>query len=982
MRTSFFVRRLRLIVLSLCVLLICVSWHSFSSHLFPSAALPSFITNITSAKSAQANLTQRALAAQQGLTAYREYRYTDAIEAWENALSLHAEESPAERAVTESAVTERAILLENLARAYQQVGNTSEALKHWQLVASAYVEQQNWTKVNRALTQQAQIYRQLGQPYQAIGHLCTSVTESVDSPVSLLESCEPESAIALARQTNDTLGEISAIGSLGEAYRSLQRYDTAIQVLQVSLSKAQTVAESAATDSPDSRRLNRRLEARLHNSLGSALNGQAQLSYQQAIIARRSVTGGEQLLHNTAANYHQKALKSFKQSERLANELNEPTLEVKAILGQLEGTLQEVMPIAQRTSPTAEAVQSRHQSLRRQAIAQLGQLPPNQETAYLSLQLTKRPQILSATETSSASRSQCKDLYLDADTLSLLQQANEQARALSNNRLLSFAQGEIGHYYECMGDYDTALIWSEQARLSASGDRISAIDTLYLWQWQTGRLYHKKRQRDRAIEYYSRAVDNLDRVRAEILSSDRNLQFDFRDTVAPVYRELAEIRLASVTPVESQQKSDTSDSNRASVKAALGNIDSLQLAELQNYFGSDCLVPVADFRLDDVLSREIIGSRSPEQTDSEQTDTEQTGIERSALVSTVIFPEKTAVILTLPEQTPQLHWINLPEDRLRASVITFRNSLEDTANELEGYDKTTAQQLYAQIIAPFKSILDAQQIKTLIFVNDGILRNVPMAALHDGQQYLVEQYALAIAPSLQKTVASKSSALPSRALILGLSQNSTVAGQQFASLPAVEREVQEVLSVFPKSDVLLNEAFTKDNLAQNLSDNTYPVLHIATHGKFESAPNKTFLVTGAKENSVENKLLRLGELDALVRTGLYSETASASAGDRTQPNLLNLIVLSACQTATGDERSSLGLAGVTIRAGARTALASLWSVDDESTADLVTYFYQNWNSGLSKSEALRQAQIAVLKDTRYFQHPAYWSAFMLVGDWQ
>ncbi|MEL7227840.1 MAG: CHAT domain-containing protein, partial [Cyanobacteria bacterium J06576_12] len=290
-----------------------------------------------------------------------------------------------------------------------------------------------------------------------------------------------------------------------------------------------------------------------------------------------------------------------------------------------------------------------------------------------------------------------------------------------------------------------------------------------------------------------------------------------------------------------------------------------------------------------------------------------------------------------------------------------------------------SQQLYQQIIAPFKATLTHSEIKTLIFMNDGILRNIPMAALYDGQAYLVEQYALAIAPSLQKSKSDRDTALPSRALILGLSQDSVVEGQRFSPLPAVEREVQEVLSIFPKGDLLLNEAFTKNNLQQNLSDRLYPVLHIATHGRFESTPGKTVLITGDVEtNTTENKLLRLGELDSLVRAGV--RTGSANARDRS--GLLDLIVLSACQTATGDERSSLGLAGVTIRAGAETALASLWSVDDAATADLITYFYQNWNSGLSKSEALRQAQITVMKDVRYPDHPAYWAAFLLVGDWQ
>ncbi len=941
MRTSRAVRRLRLVGLSLFVLACCLCSQLVSTRL--THALGGL---------APAYANTAAQQVEQGAAAYRNHRYSDAIENWRSALSQYGDrENSAENSL------ERAIILENLARAYQQQGQLALALEHWQLATDVYVARQNGAKIGRTLAAQAAAYRQLGQPYQAAGILCRPVTDEVDYEVYGPQFCRPESAIAQSRQAADRAGEIAALGSLGETYRVIQRYELAVQVLEAGLEMSRNLAGNSALAEGVSRAQQR---APLHNSLGNVHKEQAELGYQQAIAAQRGLTGGEQDLRAAAERYRQAAIAQFIQSETLARNSDDAATEVKALLGRLAVSFQ-----SNKLESTA--------SLREQAIARLGQLPPNQAQVYLALQLTKRPRELGVAGSSRASRSQCTDIFLDDRTRSLLQQAHTLATRLNNNRLVAFSQGEIGHYYECTGDYSSALQWTQQARLAASGDRVLALDTLYLWQWQTGRIYQHQGQTDQAIEYYAKAVGNLDRVREEILSSDRNLQFDFRDAVAPVYRELAEIRLTQVSSAESASslehtnlanKSNSQTSNQ-NIRAALGDIDSLQLAELQNYFGSDCLVPVADLRLDDLLS---------------STEARTSTVSDAALINTVIFPDRTAAILTLPGQAPLLHWIDQPEEYLRQSVITLRNSLEDTANELEGFDTTGAERLYSQIIAPFLPMLSQNDIKTLVFVNDGILRNIPMGALYDGQQYLVEQYALALAPSLQRSDASPRGSLPSRALILGLSQNPTVNGQQLGSLPAVRREVQEVLSVFPNSDLLLDAAFTKTNLEQNLSDRTYPVLHIATHGKFDTAPNKTFLVTGDKAGNQEtgageNQLLRLGELDTLVRGGA-TPTASAPT------DLLDLIVLSACETATGDERASLGLAGVTIRAGARTALASLWSVDDESTADLVTYFYQNWDSGLSKSEALRQAQIAVMKDPKYFQHPAYWSAFMLVGDWQ
>ena len=91
--------------------------------------------------------------------------------------------------------------------------------------------------------------------------------------------------------------------------------------------------------------------------------------------------------------------------------------------------------------------------------------------------------------------------------------------------------------------------------------------------------------------------------------------------------------------------------------------------------------------------------------------------------------------------------------------------------------------------------------------------------------------------------------------------------------------------------------------------------------------------------------------------------------------------MSACQTAAGDTQAALGLAGVAVRSGARSTVATLWSIQDNSTAELMTQFYRVLkNSEISKAEALRQAQLSLLRDPKY-QHPFYWSAFVLVGNW-
>ncbi|MGF1523507.1 MAG: CHAT domain-containing protein [Leptolyngbyaceae cyanobacterium] len=934
---------------------------------------------------AQPSVSDPTQLVQQGVEAYHDARYDDAIAHWEQALT-HYPEDAMDR--------DRAIILENLARAYRQIGQPTTTLAYWQAVTAVYTSLQDPAQVGRALSEQAQAYSSLGQPLQAISLLCTedinlrgSISpasqtlpdaarsnaidvDGLNADSSETYICQPESAIALSQGYGTASAQVAALGSLGEAYRSMQNYDAALWFLQQGLAIAETLEST-------------RYAALLHSSLGYTYRAQAKLSYQQATAALRSASGDEEAFHTAAQTARMSALSEFAASQMLASQATDRTIEIKALLGLIGVHMQ----TGDRTSAAA---------LRDQAMPLLAQLAPNQETAYLALQLIKQHRPLADAKgkaltdaTYEASRSQCQDIVQDDQTWALLQQADAIATRLANNRLKAFTQGEVGHFYECAGDYAAAREWTQKARLAASGDQVLALDTLYLWQWQMGRIYAAVGDLEPAIESYNQATSTLNRIRDEILASNQTLQFDFRDTIAPVYREMAAIQLSQVPSLQTEtlarrqearpqlkanplsraalpvtQVASASPHETISIRDALANIDNLQLAELQNYFGSDCLVPVTDRRLDDILGQIH---------DERQTDA------TTALISTLIFPDKTAVILTLPNQLRQLHWIYQSEDYFRETIVDFRNSLEDTANELEGYNPQLAQQLYREFITPFEPQLVANNIETLVFVHDGILRNIPMAALYDGDrsQYLMEQYAIAIAPSLQQTLAPAIAPSDRRALVLGLTQDPVVNGEGLGALPAVGREVKDVISLLPDSDLLLNEALTQANLQRTLAANAYPVLHIATHGQFGTEPSNTYLVMGDKEpqpaaarGPANNRLLRLGELDALIREG----------APRDSP--LELIVLSACQTASGDERSTLGLAGVTIRAGAESALASLWAVNDEATADLITYFYEAWQAGLSKADALRKAQQQVLKDPQYLNHPAYWAAFVLVGDWQ
>ncbi|HEY9300479.1 MAG TPA: CHAT domain-containing protein, partial [Phormidium sp.] len=189
----------------------------------------------------------------------------------------------------------------------------------------------------------------------------------------------------------------------------------------------------------------------------------------------------------------------------------------------------------------------------------------------------------------------------------------------------------------------------------------------------------------------------------------------------------------------------------------------------------------------------------------------------------------------------------------------------------------------------------------------------------------------------------------------------TESRQGFSALPGVKAEVNQIATGVP-SKIFLNQEFTENNLQSQIAQTAFPIVHLATHGQFSSNPEETFILTW------DNKI-KVKDFENLLR---FRERGNATP--------IELLVLSACQTAAGDNRAALGLAGVAVRSGARSTLATLWSVKDESTAELMTQFYELLSQGTSKSEALRGAQLKLLKQPKY-NHPFYWSPFILVGNW-
>ncbi|WP_083782339.1 CHAT domain-containing protein [Nostoc punctiforme] len=555
-----------------------------------------------------------------------------------------------------------------------------------------------------------------------------------------------------------------------------------------------------------------------------------------------------------------------------------------------------------------------------------------------------------------------KFILPNADVLSLLQKSVSASQNLQDNRLLSYSNGALGHFWECQSEQETEALKYTQTAIVAADNKLSAKDSLYLWEWQAGRILDRQNRKEEAIASYQRAFDTLEDIRSDILTAERDVQFDFRDVVRPLYRTLAQSRLdlLGVGAIADERRAKE-------LSEVVKTIDALKLAELQNYFGNDC----------------ILSSLNPKQV-GELLKDNSVAFKNTGFLSSIILDGKTGMLLQLPNQTTKFKWIEdlnqesiskiVSSNILQQKIAEFRTGLVKGQEEFN-YDTTTAAQLYDWIIRPFAEDIKPEKVKTLVFIQDGFLRSVPMAALYDSQQqkYLVETYAIATTPSLRLTTPKARDRSTQKALILGLTEKSTIDGKTFDQLFAVPNEVSAVESIFPNHTDLIDENFSPENFEKTLDKNTYPIVHIASHAQFGIIPEDTFIVTG------KNQKLTISQLENSLRN-LTSKSDS-----------VELLTLTACETAVGDDRATLGLAGVALQVGVKSAIASLWSVTDDSTSELVKAFYTNYrNTDMSIAEALQKAQIRMIHARKLppseginpsYDNPVYWAPMIAIGNW-
>ncbi len=546
----------------------------------------------------------------------------------------------------------------------------------------------------------------------------------------------------------------------------------------------------------------------------------------------------------------------------------------------------------------------------------------------------------------------------------------EEANQLTtNSRLKAESLGQLAQLYEEKNRSNEALKLNSQAIIEAK--KVNAHDLLLELEWRQGRLSRVLNQFFDATAAYQRAIEHIEAIRQDIPVEYHNGRSSFREILEPVYLGLADLLL-----MQASQKSGTEKT--ILLRQARETVELIKQSELEEFLGGRCSVHT---------SKNALESVEP----------------TTAIIYPILLPDRLEILVSsgseIRQYTEAVDSVTMQE-LTKHLVRSLRNSKYDV--------KTVSNQLYQKLILPVESWLQEQHIKTLVMVPDGVLRLIPPAVLYDGQHYLIEKYAVAISPGLTLFEPAPLQKRGIKALLAGMSEpgsviehlptsfmqsitghrggmnpddtsESAVKSRQLElermikepvfrqqlheklSLPGVAEEIKSLQKEIPNTSIM-NDNFTVEEFKKQAVKEPYSIVHIASHGVFGKTADTSFVMA-------YDGVINMDELEQLLKSDKFAK----------QP--VELLTLSACQTAEGDDRAPLGLSGIALKAKVRSALGTLWPVSDEAASLLMAEFYKALaQPNTSKAEALRQAQILLLKQ-KELENPVYWSPFILAGSW-
>jgi CHAT domain-containing protein/Tfp pilus assembly protein PilF len=878
-----------------------------------------------------------------------------------------------------------------------QVSQFREALQSWQRALELYrdpVIQSAFPRESRqgegtALGNLGIAYLNLGQYQEAIAL--------------------NEQSLVIAREIGDRRGEGNALNNLGVAYIDLGQYQEAIAIYEQQLVITREIGD-------------RQGEGRALGNLGNAYYflGQYQEAialYEQSLVIFREIgdrngegaaLGNLGIAYNSLGQY-QEAIALHEQHLAIAREIGDRRGEGNAVvnLGSAYlslGQYQEAIALYEQQLVTTREIGDRNgEGL---ALGNLG-------SAYLSL-----------------------GQYQEA--IALYEQQLVITREIGDRNGEGLALGNLGVAYNSLGQPERALEQSQQALTVAQeiGDRSREGS----WLSNMGSLLSQQDQPELAIVFYKQSVNVRESIRAGIRGLSQEQQQSFTETIAGSYRALADLLLQQNRILEAQRVLDLLrvqelDDYLNGVRSTAQTESGVTLRDPEQEISNRVIaigyelaqlrdIPpsqLSDAQLQrlselDTIQREISTDfqgflNSPEiqalvaQLDATQQEQDilaradefinlQNNLraigQNAVMIYPLILEDRLELILVTPFSEPARYPVPVGSAELNAAIVEFRQALDDPTSD----PRAIAQQLYQWLIAPMENDLEAIGAETILYAPDGALRYVPLAALHDGDQWLIENYRInhITAASLQNFTL-RPSATP---LILAAAFSEGAfefqIGQRsfsFGGLPFAGAEVANLAATFPGTTQLINDRFSRNRVEPLMDSHT--IVHLATHATFvPGSPADSFILFGNGDR------LSLQEIRDTWK-GRF--------------NRVELIVLSACETGVGDVLGNgeeiLGFGYLMQEAGAAAAIASLWQVNDGGTQVLMDAFYTYINQGMGKAEALQQAQVTLISgnftatsslDSRAsidvvstqtgqpltpggnLAHPYYWAPFILIGN--
>ncbi len=875
----------------------------------------------------QSNLVKAQNLVQQGRQYYQAEQFSEARDKLEQAADIFAELGEEQK---------EAITRGNLSLAYQQLGNWQEAqnaiAKSLTLLGFNYnLERPDTWKISDLTAEKLQILAKIINIYGrleyfqgnldnalSIWQLATQISQKLDdkqgtvtsqiNQVQALQALglyqEAKKAIETVQKNLDYLPDdlkFKGLISLGNVFRTIGDLANSEQFLQKGLELAK-ISNSQTNITTSYLSL-----ADTWHSWGN-LERERQLPIRYEYFPWRCDINKSLSLAKTAQNFYQEAENNYRQVLE-SEEARFSTTAIKAQLNLLKLLI----------------TNGQWQDAQKLSInIQLSNLPNSRTKVYTQINFAKSLACLKQQDS-------LENTSWDKIT-SLIEAAIQDSEALQDKRAKSYAIGNLGGLYEYFAlltqqqQSTQAQQWRQQARqLTEKALYIAQSsefpDIAYQWQWQLGRLFKAEENTLESINYYQSAVQTLESVRGDLLTINSDVQFSFRDNIEPVYRQLAQLLLQQ--PI------------RENLVQTRQVIQNLQLAELENFLRCNLQTTQA---LDKIANR-------PNSTE--------------AIIYPILLDGQIDVILKLPN-SDELRYHNTKIARGKVEQVLQQLQANLAKPHTRKKVQADAGQVYQWLIAPFATDLEIAKVDTLVFFLDTPLRNIPMAVLYDGNNYLIEKYAIAITSGFELLEPRTLQRKELNAMLAGLTESR----QGYPPLKNVDLQLNQISAEIP-SQILLDREFTVSSFQNQLQSLPFPVVHIATHGQFSSQPEETFII--AWDNP-----MNANELSNFLKSRQETES---------EP--IELLVLAACQTAKGDKRATLGLAGVAINAGARSTLATLWKVSaDESPGVLLSQFYRELikNPNLTKAEALRRAQLEFLKDDSR-NRPYFWAPYVLLGNW-